>query len=71
MNLLPILLFSLFPYDSRIDTHLGHRHLIMAYCVVWVFQVCYVSYLLYQWKSAGRTDPRIFGTSNNSEIGKL
>ena len=59
MNLLPSLLSSLFPFDARIDTRLGHRHLILAYCVVWVVQVCYVCYLLFQWKSAGRTDPRI------------
>ena len=55
MNLLPNLLSSLFPFDARIDTRLGYRHLVMAYCVVWVIQVCYVCYLLFQWKSASRT----------------
>jgi hypothetical protein len=55
MNLLPNLLSSLFPFDARIDTRLGHRHLILAYCVVWAVQVCYVCYLLFQWKSAART----------------
>jgi hypothetical protein len=48
MNVLPSLLSSLFPFDARFDTLLGHRHLILAYCVVWAVQVCYVCYLLFQ-----------------------
>jgi hypothetical protein len=67
MNLVRSLLSSLFPFDARIDTRLGHRHLILAYCVVWAVQVCYVCYLLFQWRSAGRSAPRIVDTSNDSE----
>jgi hypothetical protein len=29
--------------------------LILAYCIVWVVQLGYLSYLLLQWRSAGRT----------------
>jgi uncharacterized membrane protein len=68
MNLLASLLSSLFPFDTRIDTRLGHRHLIMAYCVVWVAQVCYMCYLLLQWRSASRTDLRVVDVSDNSDV---
>ena len=71
MNVLPSLLSSPFPFDARIDTRLGHRHLILAYCVVWAVQVCYVCYLLLKWRSAGRADPRIFDISNDSATRKI
>jgi hypothetical protein len=48
-------LSSLFPFDPTIDTSLGHRHLILAYCVVGAVQLSYLCYLLRQWKSAGAT----------------
>jgi hypothetical protein len=49
-------LSSLFPFDPSIDTSLGHRHLILAYCVVGAVQVSYFCYLLRQWKSADAND---------------
>jgi hypothetical protein len=49
-------LSSFFPFDPTIDTSLGHRHLILAYCVVGAVQVSYLCYLLRQWKSAGAND---------------
>ena len=57
-------LSSFFPFDSTIDTSLGHRHLILAYCVVGVVQVSYLCYLLRQWKFAGAKDSE---TAENSE----
>jgi uncharacterized membrane protein len=55
MNFLLILLPSLFPFNPKTDTSLGHNHLVLAYCVVWVVQLGYLSYLLFQWRSVDRT----------------
>jgi hypothetical protein len=51
-----ILLDPLFPFDPTIDSGLGHRHLILAYSVVWAVQLGYICYLFRQWKSASRSD---------------
>ncbi len=51
-----ILLNPLFPFDPTIDSGLGHRHLILAYCVVWAVQLGYICYLFRQWKSVSRSD---------------
>ena len=53
-------LFLFFPFDPTTDTSLGHRHLVLAYGVVWGVQLCYLAYLLRQWKSAatGSSGPR-------------
>lgn len=47
----------LFPYDATIDTPLGHRNLIMIYCIIWSFQLAYAGYALYKWRAAKRDTP--------------
>jgi hypothetical protein len=32
------------PYDPSIDTPLGHRNLVLIYCVVWLVQLAYATY---------------------------
>jgi hypothetical protein len=45
----------LFPFDPAIDSALEHRHLILAYVVVLIGQIVYISYLVRQFVVAGRT----------------
>ncbi|HTH52426.1 MAG TPA: hypothetical protein VL495_00665 [Edaphobacter sp.] len=37
------------PYDPAIDTPLGHRNLVLIYCVVWVAQIAYGTYAVRRW----------------------
>jgi hypothetical protein len=48
---------DIFPYDAAIDTPLGHRNLILIYCVIWGFQLAYAAYALYKWRAARRDTP--------------
>jgi hypothetical protein len=43
---------SIFPYDSKIDSLMEHQHLVMAYCLVWSVQLCYLCYVGRKWFSA-------------------
>jgi hypothetical protein len=47
---------SFFPYDPAIDSVMGHRHLIMAYCLVWSVQLCYLLFVLRKWYSANKPE---------------
>ncbi len=40
---------SLIPYDPSIDTPLGHRNLVLIYCVVWLIQLAYGTYAIRRW----------------------
>jgi hypothetical protein len=42
----------IFPYDPAIDTPLGHRNLILIYCVTWGLQLAYAAYALNKWRIA-------------------
>jgi hypothetical protein len=46
----------IFPYDPKIDSLMGHQHLIMAYCLVWSVQLCYLLYVLRKWYSAAKPE---------------
>ena len=46
------LLASLFPYDPNIDSALAHRHLVIAYSLVWIVQSGYLLYVGKKWFSA-------------------
>jgi hypothetical protein len=35
---------------------MGHQHLIMAYCLVWSVQLCYLLYVLRKWYSANEPE---------------
>jgi hypothetical protein len=43
---------SIFPYDSRVDSVMDHQHLVMAYCLTWIVQLCYLGYVGRKWYSA-------------------
>jgi hypothetical protein len=45
MMTIAALMTGLFPYDPKIDTPLEHRHLILAYCAIWVVQLGYLGYI--------------------------
>jgi hypothetical protein len=45
-------LASVFPYDPNIDSALAHRHLVIAYSLVWFVQLCYLLYVGKKWFSA-------------------
>jgi hypothetical protein len=45
-------LASVFPYDPNIDSALAHRHLLIAYSLVWFVQLCYLLYVGKKWFSA-------------------
>jgi recombinational DNA repair protein RecT len=47
---------GLFPYDPKIDSALGHSHLILAYCVVWAVQLGYLGYVAIKRRAASKTD---------------
>ena len=36
---------SVFPYDPKTDSVLGHQHLIIAYALTWCVQLCYLFYV--------------------------
>ena len=42
---------SLFPYDPRIDSRIGHLHLILIYGAVWVTHLGYAGFLAYKWRA--------------------
>jgi hypothetical protein len=45
-------LASIFPYDPNIDSALAHRHLVIAYSLVWFVQLGYLLYVGKKWFSA-------------------
>ncbi len=45
-------LASIFPFDPNIDSALAHRHLVMAYFLVWFVQLGYLLYVGKKWFSA-------------------
>ncbi len=47
---------AIFPYDPKIDSLLGHRHLVMAYALTWLVQLCYLFYVARKWYSAGKLE---------------
>jgi hypothetical protein len=46
---------GLFPYDPKIDSALGHSHLIFAYCVVWAVHLGYLGYIGIKRHTASKT----------------
>ncbi|SFR97821.1 hypothetical protein SAMN05421771_0179 [Granulicella pectinivorans] len=50
LALLPIV-----PYDSAIDTPLGHRNLVIIYVVVWVVQMGYGAYAIKKWRDSAKS----------------
>ena len=38
--------FRFFPYDPAIDSALGHRHLILVYCLIWLAHAAYAAYVV-------------------------
>jgi hypothetical protein len=46
-----LLLTRFFPYDPSIDGPLGHRHLILIYCITWSAHVAYVAFIAIQWRA--------------------
>jgi hypothetical protein len=45
-----------FPYDPRIDSVMGHQHLVIAYCLTWFVHLSYLLYVLRKWYTAGRPE---------------
>lgn len=56
MASLSILALSIFPYDPAIDTPLGHRDLILIYCLTAVFHLAYVTYVGWKWRALSKED---------------
>jgi hypothetical protein len=46
----------IFPYDPKIDSVMGHQHLIITYSLVWSVQLCYLLYVLRKWHTAGKPE---------------
>jgi hypothetical protein len=38
-----------FPFDPAIDSPMGHRHLILVYCLIWAAHVGYLVYVIRKW----------------------
>ena len=57
MTALATVMMGLFPYDLKIDTPLEHRHLILAYCAIWVVQLGYLGYIGLKRRAASKTIP--------------
>lgn len=51
-------LVGFFPYDSAVDTALGHRNLILVYDAVWGLHLAYVVYAISQWRMLSRNEKR-------------
>jgi hypothetical protein len=56
MASISILALSIFPYDPAIDTPLGHRDLILIYCLTAVFHLAYVTYIGLKWRALDKED---------------
>jgi hypothetical protein len=39
--------FTVFPYDPKIDSVMDHQHLVIAYCLTWFV---HLGYLCYVWR---------------------
>lgn len=52
MSSLAAVTASIFPFDPSIDTHLGHRNLVVIYSIVWVVQFGYAAFSVAKWRSA-------------------
>lgn len=53
-----LLAFRFFPYDPAIDSQLGHRHLILVYCLIWLAHAAYTAYVVRKWVSVRREESR-------------
>jgi hypothetical protein len=49
-----VMLPNVFPYDPKIDTPLGHRNLVLIYCLTWGLQLGYAAFAVYSWRMASR-----------------
>jgi hypothetical protein len=58
MNNILVFLPNVFPYDPTIDTPLGHRNLVLIYCLTWGLQLGYAAYTVYTWRIANRQKTR-------------
>jgi hypothetical protein len=47
-----------FPYDPAIDSPLGHRHLILVYCLIWLAHAAYAAYVVRKWISVRGEESR-------------
>lgn len=54
-----LLAFRFFPFDPAIDSALGHRHLILVYCLIWLAHAAYAAYVVRKWMSVGREESRV------------
>jgi len=45
-----------FPYDPTIDSLLGHRHLILVYCLIWLAHLAYLAFVVGKWISVRREE---------------
>jgi hypothetical protein len=54
-----LLAFRFFPYDPAIDSALGHRHLILVYCLIWLAHAAYAAYVVSKWMSVRREESRV------------
>ena len=45
----------IFPYDPKIDSMMGHHHLIAAYALTWLVHLSYLLYVGGKWKAARRS----------------
>jgi hypothetical protein len=48
---------SIFPYDPKIDSVMGHQHLVIAYCLTWFVHLCYLGYVSRKWYAAKNQKP--------------
>jgi len=53
-----LLAFRFFPYDPAIDSPLGHRHLILVYCLIWLVHAAYAAYVVRKWMTVRREESR-------------
>lgn len=54
MHNLAIFAASLFPFDPKMDTPLGHRNLIAVYVVIWVAQALYALHAFNKYRVSAR-----------------
>jgi hypothetical protein len=47
-------LAPLFPYDPRLDSVMGHQHLLLGYAFTWGIQLAYVLYVAMKWRATRR-----------------
>jgi hypothetical protein len=49
-----VVMNQIFPYDPAIDTPLGHRNLVLIYCITWGIHLAYATYAFNKWRMVRR-----------------